>query len=72
MDDVTEEELAERFGRLRVPRHLFRFLFRLLTDHGNASTEDNPVWKISPATLASTMNAYQREVDALDRGLGTG
>ena len=71
-DDVTEEELIERFDRLRVPRHLFRFLFRLLTDHCNASTEDNPVWKISQATLATTIDAYQRELDALDRGLGTG
>ncbi|MEO2032077.1 MAG: hypothetical protein ABGZ35_08320, partial [Planctomycetaceae bacterium] len=70
--EVTEEELVERFGRLRVPRHLFRFLFRLLTDHCNAATEDNPVWKISSETLANTMTAYQRELDALDRGLGTG
>ena len=71
-DEVTEEELIERFDRLRVPRHLFRFLFRLLTDHCNASTEDNPVWKISQTTLAGTMDAYQRELNALDRGLGTG
>ncbi|MCH2210918.1 MAG: hypothetical protein MK110_06420 [Fuerstiella sp.] len=71
-DDVTEDQLIERFGQLRVPRHLFRFLFRLLTDHCNASTEDNPVWKISAKMLAGTMDAYHRELDALDRGLGTG
>jgi len=71
-DDVTEDELVERFGRLRVPRHLFRFLFRLLTDHCNGCTEDNPQWKISHATLSAAMDTYQRELDALDRGLGTG
>ncbi len=71
-DDVSEQDLIDRFGRLRVPRHLFRFLFRLLTDHCNAATEDNPVWKISRESLATTMDAYLRELDALDRGLGTG
>ena len=71
-DEITEEELIERFGRLRVPRHLFRFLFRLLTDHCNSSTEDSPVWKIGAETLAGTMTVYERELDALDRGLGTG
>lgn len=71
-DDVTDQDLIDRFGRLRVPRHLFRFLFRLLTDHCNGATEDNPVWHISRETLATTMDAYQRELDALDRGLGTG
>jgi len=71
-DEVKEQELIERFGQLRVPRHLFRFLYRLLTDHCNASTEDNPVWKISSETVASTMTGYQRELEALDRGLGTG
>ena len=71
-DDVTEQELITKFGRLRVPRHLFRFLYRLLTEHCNKSTEDNPVWKISHETLQTCMDNYQRELEAMDRGLGTG
>ncbi|MEZ6124584.1 MAG: hypothetical protein R3C49_15605 [Planctomycetaceae bacterium] len=71
-DDVSEQELISKFGRLRVPRHLFRFLYRLLTDHCNKSTEDNPQWKISHETLETCMAGYQRELDAMDRGLGTG
>lgn len=71
-DDVSEQELINKFGRLRVPRHLFRFLYRLLTDHCNRSTEDNPQWKISHETLETCMASYQRELEAMDRGLGTG
>lgn len=71
-EDVTEQELINKFGRLRVPRHLFRFLYRLFTDHCNKATEDSPVWKISHETLQTCMDSYQRELEAMDRGLGTG
>lgn len=71
-EDVSEQDLIDRFGKLRVPRHLFRFLYRLLTDHCNASTEDNPNWKISHESLGRCMDIYQRELEAMDRGLGTG
>ncbi len=71
-EDVTEQELINKFGKLRVPRHLFRFLYRLLTDHCNTSTQDSPNWKVSHETLEKCMDAYQRELEAMDRGLGTG
>ncbi|MEQ9408054.1 MAG: hypothetical protein RIK87_10025 [Fuerstiella sp.] len=71
-DDVTEQELINKFGRLRVPRHLFRFLYRLMTDHCNHSTEDSPSWTISHETLEKSIDLYQRELEAMDRGLGTG
>ena len=71
-DDVSEQELINKFGKLRVPRHLFRFLYGLLTEHCNKATEDNPEWKISHETLETSMASYQRELEAMDRGLGTG
>lgn len=71
-DDVTSEDLISRFARLRVPRHLFRFLYRLLTEHCNRATEDNPSWTISRSILDTTMESYARELEAFDRGLGTG
>jgi len=71
-DDVSRDDLIGRFAKLRVPRHLFRFLYRLLTDHCNRFTEDQPSWKISGATLETAANAYGREQEAFERGLGTG
>ncbi|MFN9973935.1 MAG: hypothetical protein ACK58T_28980, partial [Phycisphaerae bacterium] len=71
-DDVTTDDLVSRFARLRVPRNLFRFLYRLLTEHCNRATEDNPSWKISRSVLDTTLESYARELEAMDRGLGTG
>jgi len=71
-DEISREEIIATFARLRVPRHLFRFLYRLMTEHCNRSTEDAPSWKIDRVTLESTVEAYSRELEALDRGLGTG
>ena len=71
-DDVTSADLISRFARLRVPRHLFRFLYRLLTEHCHRAVVDKPSWKISRSVLDSTMESYARELEAMDRGLGTG
>lgn len=71
-DDVDSAVLISRFAKLRVPRHLFRFLYRLLTEHCNRATEDHPDWKISRETLDSCLESYLRELEAMDRGLGTG
>ncbi|MFM7869269.1 MAG: hypothetical protein ACKPHU_34030, partial [Planctomycetaceae bacterium] len=71
-DDVSRDDLIGRFAKLRVPRHLFRFLYRLLTDHCNRFTEDQPSWKISRTTLETAADAYGREQEAFERGLGTG
>ena len=71
-EDVTRDELITRFAKLRVPRHLFRFLYRLLTEHCNRATEDQPSWNISLRTLDTVADSYARELEAFDRGLGTG
>ena len=39
---VSEPELIATLERLRVPRHLFKFIYRLLVDHCNRYTDDNP------------------------------
>jgi len=71
-DGVDQRRLIEAFGSLRVPRHLFKFIYRLLTTHCNAHTEDQPVWKISSTTFESVLALYQRDEAAFDRGVGAG
>jgi hypothetical protein len=71
-DDISKDDLIRKFARLRVPRHLFRFLYQLLTAHCNRATEDQPSWKINRVTLETVADAYSRELEAFDRGLGTG
>jgi len=71
-DGVDERRLTDAFATLRVPRHLFKFMYRLFTVHCNAHAEDQPVWKISAATFESVLALYQRDQEAFDRGLGAG
>ena len=70
-DSVTKQRLLEGFRSLRVPRHLFKFLYRLLVAHCNAHTDQEPSWKISNHMFESVLAVYQRELEAVDRGTGT-
>jgi hypothetical protein len=71
-DSVTEQRLLEIMRTLRVPRHLFKFMYRLLVDHCNAYTDQEPTWTISAQTMEATLAVYQRDQDAFDRGTGAG
>lgn len=71
-DSISEQELIGVFDRLRAPRHLFKFLYRLFVDHCSKYTEDNPQWKIQRETLQSTLALFMRDLEAYDAKLGTG
>ena len=71
-DSITDQRLIDAFRTLRVPRHLFKFLYRLLVAHCNAHTDDKPVWEISRETFEATLAVYSRDQDAVDRGLQAG
>jgi hypothetical protein len=67
---LESRRLQEAFAQLRVPRHLFKFMYRVLSAHCNAHTELEPVWTISPATFESVLAVYLRDQDAAERGMG--
>jgi hypothetical protein len=71
-DTITDQRLVDAFRSLRVPRHLFKFLYRLLVAHCNAHTDDKPVWQIPRETFEATLAVYSRDQDAVDRGLQAG
>lgn len=70
-ESVSDQRLMDALKTLRVPRHLFKFLYRLLVAHCNAHTEDRPQWRISADMFESTLAVYRRDQDAMDRGMGT-
>ena len=67
---VGERRLIDALRTLRVPRHLFKFLYRLFVSHSNAHTDEKPAWQISSETFESVLALYQRDQEAFDRGLG--
>ncbi|HEY1064741.1 MAG TPA: hypothetical protein VGE52_01465, partial [Pirellulales bacterium] len=66
---VSERRLLDAFRSLRVPRHLFKFMYRLLMAHCNAYTDAEPVWKISAETFETSLALYRRDQEAFDQGL---
>jgi hypothetical protein len=71
-DSISDQRLVEAFRTLRVPRHLFKFLYRLLVAHCHAHTDDKPVWRVPAETFEATLAVYRRDQDAADRGLQVG
>jgi hypothetical protein len=69
---IDQRRLIDAFAGLRVPRHLFKFMYRLFTAHCNAYSDENAVWQISSGTFESVLALYQRDQDAFDRGVGAG
>ena len=69
---VDERRLMDAFRGLRVPRHLFKFMYRLFVAHCNAYTDESPSWKISSERFESVLALYMRDQDAFDRGLRAG
>ena len=69
---VSDQRILEVLRGLRTPRHLFKFLYRLLVTHCNSHVEGEPVWRVPAATFESTLALYRRDQDAFDRGVGAG
>jgi hypothetical protein len=69
---VSDDSLKDALGNLRTPRHLFKFLHRLIEEHCHRHTEDQPRWTVDHDTFRTTFAAYMRDLDAFDRGYGHG
>lgn len=69
---ISEARLIESFRTLRVPRRLFKFLYKLLVSHCNAHTDENPVWQVTSSRFESELALTLRDQDAFDRGVGAG
>ncbi|MEX0978228.1 MAG: hypothetical protein WDZ48_05225 [Pirellulales bacterium] len=69
---ISDRRLIDAFRGLRVPRHLFKFMYRLLVAHANAYTDEAPSWTISSERFESALALYSRDQDAFDRGLRAG
>ncbi|MCC6491754.1 MAG: hypothetical protein IT424_01895 [Pirellulales bacterium] len=67
---IDAGRLVGAFASLRVPRHLFKFLYRLLAAHCQQYVDAAPEWKIAPGTFDTQLALYRRDQQAVDRGLG--
>lgn len=63
---ISRDRLVQVMQSLQVPRHLFRFLYRLVTEHCKRFTTSQPDFKIQPETFESVLAVYQREQLSLE------
>ena len=69
---LPTSDIVHAFEKLRVPRHLFKFLYRLITDHCHAHASDAPSFRIGAATFHATLAVYLRDLRSLDAGIAVG
>ncbi|MAT72455.1 MAG: hypothetical protein CMJ58_23380 [Planctomycetaceae bacterium] len=69
--EVTDARLVDAFAQLRVPRHLFKFLYRLLVSHCQDYVDTDPVWTVPSGTFETQLAIYRREQQAMDQGLAS-
>lgn len=65
VEAISYQRLLTVFQSLRVPRHLFRFLYRVLAEHCNRYTDTQPKFQIDLETFESIYAVYSREVEPL-------
>jgi hypothetical protein len=68
--NISRQTLISSFAELKVPRHLFKFLYGLLSRHVNDHTDTEPVWHISEASFKTALQLYLRDRAAAERNLG--
>ncbi len=69
---ISDDYLKDALGNLRTPRHLFKFLHRLIEEHCHRHTEDARAGRVDYDTFRTTYAAYMRDLEAFDRGYGHG
>jgi hypothetical protein len=62
-DKLSYQRLLMVFQSLRVPRHLFRFMYRVLVEHCNKYTDSAPRYQIDAETFEAVLALYQRELE---------
>ena len=66
---IDQRRLIDGLRALRVPRQLFKFLYRLLVAHCHSHTDERPVYLIPPECFERELALFRRDQDAFDRGL---
>ncbi|NBW96422.1 MAG: hypothetical protein EBR28_06750 [Planctomycetia bacterium] len=67
--EVDQRRLLDGLRSLRVPRQLFKFLYRLLVAHCHAHTGEQAVYRIPLERFDTVLAVFRRDQDAFDRGL---
>ena len=68
-DAVGDADLRGCLGRLKIPRHAFKFMARMIATHCQSHTDEHPAWRIGRDTFVEARTETYRAVADYDRGL---
>ena len=69
---IEDVRLIEAFASLRVPRQLFKFLYRTLVAHCQSHVDSSPSWKVDSGTFEAQLALFRRDQQDADQGLIAG
>ena len=62
--NISRDRLMSVFESLRVPRHLFRCLYRMLVEHCNQHTDMDAKFQLKSETVEKVLAVYQRDIES--------
>jgi hypothetical protein len=68
-EGITDTEITHYLEQMKIPRHVFKFLYQLFSTHCNNYTEAKPEWTISRETFMMTWAAFRQSLQRYERGL---
>jgi len=68
-DDVTLQDLMDALDQMKQPRDAFKFMYRVVHEHCQNTSDENPRWRIPRAVLDHMRKQESQRVQDLYRGL---
>ncbi len=69
-DSVPKQRLYDSLMSLRVPRHMFKFLYRSIVAHCNKYSDSEPEYRIASETYEAELAIYRQAQTTADKGMG--
>jgi hypothetical protein len=68
-ESVTPDELVDALDQMQQPRDAFKFLYAVIQEHCQNSTDETPQWRIPQLVLDNVRKRQSQRVKDLHRGL---
>ncbi len=67
--ELSDSEITNFLEQMKIPRHVFKFLYQLLSTHCNTYTDAKPEWTVTRETFMITWSAFRQNLQRYERGL---
>jgi hypothetical protein len=68
-EDVSPQDLTDALDQMKHPRDAFKFLYRVIQEHCQSTSDDKPEWRIPRSVVDQIRKQESQRVQDLYRGL---